>query len=366
MKFIIETKTFSDKLGLLQGIAERRVTMPVLSHVLIAASGGKIKLTTTDLETTMMTWSDADVKSEGSIVLPARKMFEIVKELSLGNIEITEIGNHWAELKSKNATFKIAGLPSEDFPAVQEAVSQDLFPIDSADLDDMIAKTIFAVSPDDMRRNLSGIYFEKTGKQDLRLVATDGHRLSLVEKRLKGEVKFKKSFLVPRKGVSELRKVLKLSDSVRIGFGKNDFIAEGEGFTLIVRLIEAEFPNYKQVMPETTQRTITVKRDDFLSALKRVSTISSDRTKGVKINLDNGYMTLMSASPEQGEAKEVVPVEFKGDPVDLGFNARYLIDVLEVINSEAVQASVGDELSPVMVKPVGDDIYISVIMPMRV
>ncbi|MCI0455018.1 MAG: DNA polymerase III subunit beta [Candidatus Dadabacteria bacterium] len=366
MKFRIEAITLSDKLGLLQGISERRATMPILSHVLISAASGKVKLTATDLETTMITWCDADVKKEGSIALPARKTYEIVKEIPLGDIEIEEIGNHWAELKSKSATFKIAGLPSEDFPVVQEASSQELFSIESAELDEMITKTIFAVSPDDMRRNLSGIYFEKIGKQDLRLVATDGHRLSLVEKHTKSEVKIKKSVLIPKKGVSELRKVLKLSDGVRIGFGKSDFIAEGNGFTLIVRLIDAEFPNYKQVIPETTHRSMEVKRDDFLSALKRVSVISSERTKSVKMSLDKEGMILMSVSPELGEAREVVPVEFKGDSIELGFNARYLMDILEVINSEVVQVAIGDELSPVIVKPMGEEVYISVVMPMRV
>jgi DNA polymerase-3 subunit beta len=230
----------------------------------------------------------------------------------------------------------------------------------------MIAKTIFAVSPDDMRRNLSGIYFEKTGKQELRLVATDGHRLSLVDKRIEGEVKIKRSVVVPRKGVTELRKLVKLVENINIGIGKNDFIAEGNGITLNVRLIDAEFPNYKQVIPEATQWSVEVRRDDFLSALRRVSIISSERTKGVKISLDDGNMTLVSVSPELGEAREVVPIKYKGDSIELGFNARYLIDVLEVIISELVQLGISDELSPLIIRPIGDEEYISVIMPMRV
>ena len=366
MKFKINTLTLSDKLGLIQGISERRATMPILSHVLIVATSDKMKLSATDLETTMITLFDAEIKKEGGIALPARKLYEILKEVPLGEIEIEEIGNHWAELRSKNTTFKIAGLPSEDFPILPEKHQDDLFPIESAVIDDMIAKTIFAVSPDDMRRNLSGIYFEKTGKQELRLVATDGHRLSLVDKRIKGEIKIKRSVVVPRKGITELRKLLKLFENIKIGIGKNDFIAEGNGVTLNVRLIDAEFPNYKQVIPEATQRSIEVRLDDFLSALRRVSIISSERTKGVKISLDDGNMTLVSVSPELGEAREVVPITYKGDSIELGFNARYLIDVLEVISSELVQLSISDELSPVIIRPIGDEEYISVIMPMRV
>src|SRR3989304_70867 len=226
MKFKINTLTLSDKLGLIQGISERRATMPILSHVLIIATSDKIKLSATDLETAMITLFDADIKKEGGIALPARKLYEILKEVPLGEIEIEEIGNHWAELRSKSTTFKIAGLPSEDFPILPENHQDDLFSIESAVIDDMIAKTIFAVSPDDMRRNLSGIYFEKTGKQE--------------------------------------------------------FIAEGNGITLNVRLLDAEFPNYKQVIPEATQRRVEVRQDDFLSALRRGLIIFLERTKGVK------------------------------------------------------------------------------------
>src|SRR3990172_5069746 len=290
MKFKINTLTLSDKLGLIQGISERRATMPILSHVLIIATSDKIKLSATDLETAMITLFDADIKKEGGIALPARKLYEILKEVPLGEIEI----------------------------------------------------------------------------QEIRLVATDGHRLSLVDKRIEGEVKIKRSVVVPRKGVTELRKLVKLVENINIGIGKNDFIAEGNGITLNVRLIDAEFPNYKQVIPEATQRSVEVRRDDFLSALRRVSIISSERTKGVKISLDDGNMTLVSVSPELGEAREVVPIKYKGDSIEFGFNARYLIDVLEVIISELVQLGISDELSPLIIRPIGDEEYISVIMPMRV
>ncbi len=366
MKFKVEAIKLSEKLGLIQGIAERRATMPVLSHVLVSSLNDKLEIVATDLETTMSAWCSATVLKAGSLAVPARKLYEIVKELPQGEIEIEDIGNHWVQLRTPSATFKIAGLPSEDFPAIPELSSEHLFSAESSVIDDMITKTIFAVSPDDLRRNLAGIYFQKTGKHNLRFVATDGHRLSFVERDIKSEVKLGRGVVVPKKGVAELRKIVKLSENIGLGFGKNFFMAESDGTILIVRLIDAEFPDYNQVIPEGTKSSFQVKQSEFLSAIRRVSILSSDKTKSIKLTINKGEMTLLSVSPELGEAKEVVPIEFTGDSVELGFNARYLMDVLEVIGEETVQLGISDELSPALIKPVGEELYISVIMPMRV
>lgn len=366
MKFKTQVQDFSSKLGLVQGISERRATMPVLSHVLVTLKNSKIEISATDLETTMSTWCDANVEKEGSLAIPARKLYEIVKELPDGQIEVEEIGNHWVEIRSSSANFKIAGLPSEDFPIVPELDPANLFSVESFLIEDMISKTIFAVSPDELRRNLAGIYFEESSEKNLRLVATDGHRLSLVEKKIEGGVKFKKGFVVPKKGVAELRKVLRLSETVRIGVGENFFMAEGENIVLIARLIDADFPDYKQVTPEVTKITITIGRDELLSALKRVSILSSEKTRSVKLNIEKDLITLVSVSPEFGEAKESIPLEYSGEPAELGFNARYLMDVLEAITQEKVQIGLIDELSPAVIKPGDEEVYISVIMPMRV
>jgi DNA polymerase-3 subunit beta len=366
MKFKTRVEDFAVKLGLVQGISERRATMPVLSHVLLGVAKNRIEISATDLETTMSTWSTAEVLKEGSLAVPARKLYEIVKELEGGDIEVEEIGNHWIEIRASSAVFKIAGLPSDDFPIIPELHSDHLFSVESSLLEEMISKTIFAVSPDELRRNLAGIYFEEAGSKSLRLVSTDGHRLSLVEKNIDSRVKFEKGFVVPKKGVAELRKVLKLTDKVRIGVGDSFFMAEGEDIVLIARLIDADFPDYRQVTPEVTKATLTLKKGEFLSALKRVSILSSEKTRSVKFVIGKDGMTLISISPEVGEAKEKVQVEYSGDPMELGFNSRYLMDVLEVISEEKVQMGLIDELSPAVLRPEGDEIYLSVIMPMRV
>ena len=420
MRFRTQVENFSLRLGLVQGISERRAAMPVLSHVLVTAKEDKIEICATDLETTMVTWCPADVVQQGSLALPARKLFEIVRELLSGDsaregeIEIDEIGNHWVEVKSLSTNFKIAGLPSEDFPIIPEFKSDSLFSLKSSVVEAMISKTIFAVSSDELRRNLAGIFFDgsnapnqslestREGSQgsSLRLVATDGHRLSIVENGMdvvtsldkqsavEGEQVvqdsedaspeiisgFGEGFVVPKKGVAELRKILRLSETVKIGLGENFFMAEGEEIILISRLIDADFPNYEQVIPKSSKTTITISSSEFLGALKRVSILSSEKTRGVKFKLDKDGITLVTISPEVGEAKELVPVEYSGEPMELGFNSRYLLDVLEVITHDKVQLGLTDELSPIVIKPdpetssgqVEGESYLSVIMPMRI
>lgn len=366
MKLKVDISKLSEKVGLVQGIAERRATMPILSHALINASKEGLELTVTDLETTMIANCDAEVSKVGGLSLPARKLYEIVHELPPGVIEIEEIGNHWVELRAPSTTFKIAGLPSDDFPVIPQFSSDHLFSAQSSKLEDMIAKTIFAVSPDDLRRNLAGVYFEKDGKSNLKLAATDGHRLSIVESDLSTEIKLQKNVVVPKKGVSEFRKMLKLGEVVKIGCEKNFFTAIDGGISLIVRLVDADFPDYKQVIPKSTKTNFELGREELLNALRRVSILSSEKTRSVKLSINKNGMTLVSVSPEVGEAKEVIPVEYSGEEIELGFNAKYLMDVLEVISEEKVEFGLSDELSPAVIKPIGDEHYLSVVMPMRV
>jgi len=366
MKLTIEKKVLLEKLNLVQGIAEKKATMPILSHILINCAENKINITATDLETTLSTWAEANVEQESTMAIPARKLFEIIKELPEGSIQIEEIKNNWIELKTKTGIYKIAGLPGEDFPILPEVHTEDLFTIDSNLLDELISKTIYCVSPDDLRRNLSGIYFEKTDSGNLRLVATDGHRLSLAEKKLDEDIILTKNVIVPRKAVTELRKILKQLKTVSIGCEKSFFITQGEDMVLYSRLIDADFPDYKQVIPENSEIEIKLNRDIFLSALKRVCVFSSEKTKSVKLNLENNSITLTSVSPEVGEAKETFGTNYQGEAKEVGFNGNYIIDVLETMNETEISFKLTDELSPTILKPVDNNNYISVVMPMRI
>ena len=369
MKLSIEKNVLLEKLNLVQGIAERRATMPILSHILFKCSESRVNITATDLETTLSTWAEAEIEKNGNVsgmAIPARKLYEIIKELPEGTIEIEEIKNNWIELKTSSGNYKIAGLPGDDFPILPEIQTDDFFTIDTGILDELISKTIYSVSPDDLRRNLAGIYFEKTENGSLRLVATDGHRLSLAEKKTDEDVVLKSNVLVPRKAVSELRKLLKQLKSIKIGYEKNFFITTGEDLVLFSRIIDADFPDYKQVIPENSEIEIILSRDVFLSALKRVCVFSSEKTKSVKLNLENNSITLTSVSPDVGEAKESFNVDYQGEPKEVGFNGNYIIDVLETMSESEIKFLLTDELSPTVLKPAENDNYISVVMPMRI
>lgn len=366
MKFKINSNAFADKLNLVQGIAEKRATMPILSHVLLNVEKGKIRISATDLETTMSLWCDADVEKESSLAIPSRKLFEIVKELPDVEMELEEIGNNWVEIKTSTASFKIAGLSAEDFPTIPEVPTSNLFSINSNTLENMISRTIFSVSPDELRRNLSGIFFEKTGEKNLRLIATDGHRLSYIDYESEDNLGFSKNVLVPKKAVSELRKLLRFSENILIGAESNFFISKVDDIVLYSRLIDADFPDYRQVTPDSTKHKFKVSTSHLLSALKRVSIFSSEKTKSVKVKLDSNELILISVSPEVGEAKESIMIEYSGDPFEIGFNSRYVMDVLEAIGESVAIFGVSDELSPAMIRPESGDHYVNVIMPMRV
>ncbi len=383
MKFSVEKQVFLEKIALVYGIAEKKTTMPILSTLLLTSSKDQVKITATDLETTISTWMDAEVEKESSIAVPAHTLFDIVKGPQIppnGNITVEEIGNSWVHLVTDSGgDYKIAGLPASDYPDIPDVSKSGLFEIDPDLLEDMISKTIYCVSSDDMRRNLSGICFEKSGENNLRLVATDGHRLSRIEKTLSANISIS-TVLVPRKGLSELIKVLKSisskkqenkdtstqGDTVQIGCEKKFFVVAGEDVLLFSRLIDAEFPDYKQVIPDETEFEVEVDRISLLNSLKGVGVLSSERTRNMKTIFDDNVLTIASSSPEVGEGKETIQVNYTGSRKEIGFSGSYLVDCLSAIDQDKVFIRFTDELSPVLLKPKDKDDYLCIVMPMRI
>ncbi len=368
MKFVCDASSLSEKLSIVQGISERRITMPILSHVLISSNENNITVTATDLENTLQTECSAIVQASGKIALPSKKLFEIIREIHSGDIEIEELDNNWVQIQSSGVNFKLAGLPAADFPSLPVQQLQNQADVQAAMLDDMIAKTFFAVSADDLRRNLAGLYLEPLDGGMLRIIGTDGHRLSYIEKKFESSLGFNTGIILPRKGVSELRKILKNTDSgqVKLTVMNNFFIAESKDITLFSRLIELEYPDYKQVVPEVSKYSFVVNRETLKTAVRRVSVLSSEKTKSIKMNIGPSNLQLLSVTPELGEAKEQIEVQYSDEPVELGFNSVYIMDVLDAIDSEQVEIEITDELSPALIRPGGDQNYVSVIMPMRV
>jgi DNA polymerase-3 subunit beta len=378
MELVIERASLQNSLAMVQGIVERRNTVPILGHVLIEPEGSKIRLSATDLEVGIRTEVACKASEKGSLTLNARKLFEIVREAEGEEVSFKSLENDWVELKCGRARFKMMGLDPRSFPAMpaqattgsaepaRRAVKGDL-KVAGTVLAAMIDKTLFAVSPDEARYNLSGVYIDSPAAGMARMVATDGHRLSLIDREVPG-FSMSGGAIIPRKGMAELRKLLD-----QAGEGEVELTLDGalawikRGATEVsMRLVEGEFPDYRGVIPKQSRYQVAVSRDALLSAIKRAAIFSNERYHGVKLGLSSGTLTVSSASPEMGEASETIDVEFGGDEFSIGFNASYVQQVLNVL-PEGTEAVLGlsDEVSPGVISTTADSQFTYVVMPMR-
>lgn len=375
MELKIGVQELARALGRSQGIVEKKSTMPILSHVLLEARKGNVLgVSATDLDLSVSSEHACEVAKEGALAVPAKHLFEIVRSLPEQQVTLKRSGNNYLEVRSGAAEFRIVGLPAEDFPALPRFEKVSFVDVVPAELLEQIDRTSFAASTDETRYNLNGVFFEPQGPV-LRMVATDGHRLSLSEKPLAGDYALKKGVILPRKGLHELRKLLGESadpgaekPEARLGFAENSAIYRRPGVVLAMRLIEGMFPDYKQVIPKQAEKIVKVGRLRFLETLRRVSLLSTDKAPQVKLEISPGQLRLQSKNTDLGEAKEDVPVEYAGEPLSIGFNARYLTDVAGVLRSDDVQLELADDLSPGVLRGAGpeDAGYTAVVMPMRI
>jgi DNA polymerase III subunit beta len=359
-----------------QGIVEKKTTMPILSHVLLEAKKpGTLHVSATDLDVSVSGEHPCEVSREGSVAVSARHLYDIVKALPDANATLRRAQNNYLELSSGPAEFRIVGLPAEDFPALPRFDKVKLAAVAPQELLAMIELTAFAVSTDETRYNLNGVLFEPAGG-DLRMVATDGHRLSLVKRSLAADFGLKKGVILPKKGLGELKKLLgealesgEEKPEVKLGFVENSAVASWPHakVTLVMRLIEGVFPDYRQVIPKQGEKIVKLGRLRFLETLRRISLLSSDKAHAVKLDLAPGVLKVLSQNPDLGEAKEEVTVDYQGEPLRIGFNARYLTDVLQALGDrQDVLLELADDLSPGVLKADGDDGFTAVIMPMRI
>lgn len=365
MKFTIDKPVFIKVLQRVQGIVEKRNTMPILANVLLEASKGRVNVMATDLEVFIKDSAEANVIEEGSMTINARKIFEIIKELPGDQIDVTSGKDDKLTIKAGKARFSVMGLPSKDFP-VFPAVDETKFePISSNDLREMIDKTVFAASTDETRYNINGLLLEKEDST-IRMVATDGHRLALIEKTDSMSVEKKSSVLLPRKGVLEMRKVLDEKEGdFYLAVMPKSAVMKKDATVISVRLLEGEFPDYKKVIPKDNSNEASADRASLIASLKRVSILSTDKIKGVKFGFSADKLTLSTSSPDLGEATEDVEIKYGSNDVEIAFNARYLMDMLEALSDEAVTITLRDALSPGIVRPSGTKDYTYIIMPMR-
>ncbi|HZR84844.1 MAG TPA: DNA polymerase III subunit beta [Candidatus Binatia bacterium] len=368
MEFSVDRGEFLEGLALTQGVVERRNTLPILANALLDASGKDLAIAATDLEVHVKRRVRAKLKKPGTATVAARKFYEFVRELKPGEVTVRLLENHFVEVTAGRSRVKLVGLPASDFPAFPqpEGKAAATFEVPCADLARMIDCTLFAVSTDETRPHLGGVLLALAGGA-LRFVGTDGHRLALFEQPLANAPGEAKSAILPRKGLVELRKILEGAEgATRVAVGASVVRVQHDDVELVMRLIEGEFPNYEQVIPKSSKHTISVDKNELLSALRRVSVVASDRARGVKIQVSPGQLVVAANSPDFGEASEEIEIAYSGEELAVGFNSRYLMDVLTVLaDDHRVEIGLSDDASPGVIQSQDDETYRYVVMPMR-
>jgi DNA polymerase-3 subunit beta len=371
MKLTIERTALLKSLGHVQSVVERRNTIPILNNVRLDAKGKKLALNATDMDLDIVERVDAEVADAGATTAPAHTLYDIVRKLPEGSqVELATNGSGQITLRSGRSRFSLSSLPTEEFPVMAGGELPHKFSLKASDLRDMVERTRFAISTEETRYYLNGIYLHATkrAKVDvLRAVATDGHRLASVEMPLPQGAAGMPGVILPRKMVTEIHKLIEeydgdlaiaLSDTkVQVSFGDG---------VLTSKLIDGTFPDYERVIPTGNDKTLEVDRKVFAEAVDRVSAISTEKSRAVKLALTRGTLTLSVSSPDAGNATEELEVAYAADPIEIGFNARYLLDITQQISGDTTQFVMNDAASPTIIREVGDSSALYVLMPMRV
>jgi len=368
MEFTVQRNDLLSELNLVQGVIEKKSTIPILSNILLEAACERLDLTATDLDVSICCGCAAQVRREGTTTLSARRLFDIVRLLPEdSSIEFGILDNEWVGIRSGRSEYKVVGLPKENFPSIPEGGAS---PIDlpGALLRAMIERTMFAITQEESRYSLNGALIFLTGS-DIRMVATDGHRLAMVSKAMEipgvsGEIRA----LIPRKTLAEIQKLIGDRD-LPVGFSRDEnhlFFSVG-GKRLVSRILAGQFPNYEMVIPRDNDKTIVASTRALTDAIRRTAVMSDEKLRAVRLAFQPGTVELTASSAEAGEAREVVPVEYQGDGLEIGFNPQYLLEFLAACGSEQVSILVKDSETQGMLAPDGgaELEYRYVVMPMK-
>jgi len=370
MEFSVKKFDLLEELELTQGVVERKTTIPILSNLLIEAAGSRITITATDLELSIRTSCEAKVKKDGAGTIPAKKLLELVRLLPEGEIKFKLQDNHWVHITADRKNYKLVGMSKDNFPALP-SFPHALVKIPAKLLADAIAKTTFAISLEESRYTLNGaLLVLKPGS--LTMVATDGHRLAMVETDHKFEgFSTETRVLVPKKAMTEIQRLAAESgDDATLEFAQDEshlFFQFG-GRLLTSRKLTGQFPNYEAVLPRDAGKTVVIERGELQDALRRVSQLADQRSRAVKFMFAKEGVEISASSPEYGEAKEIIEKEFKGDPIAIGFNAQYVLDFLAAAADGPISFELKDEQSAGQLRPLADESsrYRYVVMPMRI
>jgi DNA polymerase-3 subunit beta len=381
MKLSITKAELTRGLARIQAIVEKRNSMPILANVLLDARGsagegkgknrdGMLELAATDLEVGIRGLHPAEISQPGALTISAKKLFEITRELPDELVHLESTPNAYLTIRCARAEFTLAGTAAEEYPTLPTFTPEKVVAVQASMLSEMIERTMYAASVDETRYNLNGVYLEvleDDGK--LRMVATDGHRLACVDRVVGDDARALASgVIIPRKGLAELRRLVDEDDvdEIELAFEGSNGLARRGNVTLVMRLIEGEFPNYRQVIPQKLERQLIIAADPLLHALRRVSLLSSERSRAVTLELGEGKLVITSSNPDLGDAREELDVDYGGEPLSIGFNSKYLIDALGVCGSKEVRFGLQDDLSPAQLVPTDDEDTLAVVMPMRI
>lgn len=368
MKIEIDKKDLLNLIGKTLNIVDKKNTMAVLVNVLLDAEKERVKVFATDLEVSLTDEVYAKVMEPGKVVVSTKSLFEICKKLSDGKIQLIKKENNWLEIKQGKFSTRIVGVSHEEYPIFPTYNPQFLLKLKANVLKEMIDKTSYSVSNDETRYHLNGVFFEITPQGICRMVATDGHRLSLVNKQIENiKINLPTGVIIPRKGLLEIKKIVENSNEIiEISIEGSQFYLKNESTILMIRLIEGKYPNYQQFVPQKLPHKVMINRNEFLNSLERVALLANQKSKAVLLNIVSDKMEISSNNPELGEAKEEIEIEYSGPELKLGFNARYLLDVLTSMEDSKVVLEINNHLSPGVIRPAEDLNYTCVVMPMRI
>ena len=369
MEILVRRNDLVKELQLVQGIVERKNSIPILSNVLAEARSGELRISATDLDVSLRCGCAAQVVEEGAVTLGAKKLYEIVRSLPESDVSMKVEGDAWARIKCERVEFKMAGLPREDFPSIPEARTGKAVDIPVGVLRGLIRRTAFAITAEDARYYLAGALLV-LDKDAAAMVATDGHRLAWAQKTTPLSVAEATRVLVPRKAITEIARLIEdMGGEEVVSFqqGEGHLIFTAGGRTLASKMVEAQFPAYEKVVGVTGDKKVAVGREVLHSAIRRVSLLSSERGRAVRLSLEEGRLEVSASSPELGEARESLPLEYAGEGVEIGFNAQYILEFLAAVGTDEVALELKDAESQGLLRPVGEDggDYRYVVMPMR-
>lgn len=361
MKFKVEKTILLNGIQTVQNVITSKSALPILSNILLETQQDKLRLTATDLDIGISCVIPVDIQEAGAITIPAKRFGDIIKELPTDSVSISTKKNNQVTINTDSCEFKIMGLSKEEFPKLPEFQNKEAVRLDQAALKEMLGLVSFAVSYDEARYILNGILF-KIIKNNLTLVATDGKRLAVVEKKLNQSLDKDVQMVVPVKTIHELNRNLKEDGELSVILGNNQVLFDLGSAIVISRLIEGEFPDYRQVIPPVVESKMKVNRGEFLLAVKRAALLATPDYQAIKLEVFKNKLVVSKSTPDIGESREEIPVEYKGRELVIGFNPGYLIDVLKNLHNEYLELELSDSEKPGVVRTDG---YVYIVLPMR-